>query len=102
MHLAEQRVPPAEKKHENKIGNKRRYTVPNNDARKTARHVCQNGRDDTAHCDCDPEPGTEKPRADGNRRQIKNEERVLETGKVVEPANEGDKNEATDYDQSSP
>ena len=39
--------------------------------------------------------------ADGNRRQINNEERVLETSNVVKPANEGDKKQANDYDQAS-
>ena len=94
-------MPPSEQKNKNKVGSKRRHTVPNEDARKTTRQVCQNGRDDTGHCHCDPEPKTEKPGADGNRRQINNEERVLETSNVVKPANEGDKKQANDYDQAS-
>src|SRR3954469_7205714 len=94
-------MPPSEKENENQVGNKRRHTVPNENARKTTRHVCQDRRDDTGHCHCDPEPKTEKPRADSDWRQVKNEERVLETGNVVKPADEGDKKYATHYDQAS-
>jgi hypothetical protein len=94
-------MPPPEKENKNKVRNKRRHTVPSDDARKTTSQVCQNGRNDTRHCDCDPEPETEKPGADGNWRQVKDEKRVLETSNVVKPANDGDKKKTSDYDQTS-
>ena len=93
-------MPPSEKENKNEIGNKRRHTVPNDDARKATSQVCQNGRDDTGHCDCDPEPKTEEPRANGDWRHINNQERVLETGNVVKPADEGDKQKTSDDDET--
>src|SRR5205823_4636194 len=94
-------MPPSEKEDENQIGNKCRDTVPNDDAGETTGQVCQHRRDDTGYGDCDPEPKTEKPGADGNWRQIKNQERVLEARNVVKPADEGYEQEATGYDQAS-
>ena|SRR5438876_4085833 len=101
MHFTQQGMPTSEKENKNKVSNKRRHAVPNDDARKTTRQVGQNSRDDTGYCDGDPEPKTEKPCADGNWRQVKDEKRILETSNVVKPPNEGDKNQSCDYDQTS-
>jgi hypothetical protein len=101
MHFTQQGMPPSEQENKNKVGSKRRRTVPNDDARKTTRQVCQNSRDNAGYRDRNPEPKTEKPCADGDWRQVKDEKRILETSNVVKPANEGDKNETCDYDQTS-
>jgi len=58
-------------------------------------------RDDAEYCHCDAEPNTEKPGSDGNWRQVKDKERVFETGNVVKPANECHQKQTKDYDQAS-
>ena len=95
-------MPSAEKKNKNKIGNESGRTVPNGDAGKTGSEVGEDGRDDAQDGNRDAEPNTEKPRSDCNGCQVKDEKRVLETGKVVKPANEGYKKQTSDYDQASP
>ena len=80
-------MPSAEKKNKNKIGNESGRTVPNGDAGNTSSDVCEDSRDNAECCHCDAEPNTEKPRSDGNWRQVEDEEGVFETGNVVKPAN---------------
>ncbi len=88
-------MPSAEEKNKNKIGNESGRTVPNGDAGKTGSEVGQDGRDDAQDGNRDAEPTTEKPGSDGNWRQVKDEERVLETGNVVKPPDEGYKKQTS-------
>jgi hypothetical protein len=97
MHFIEQRMPSAEKKNKNKVGHESGPTVPNGDAGNASSEVCEHGRDDAQDSNRDAEPNTEKPGADSNRRQIKDEKRVLETGNVIEPADESNKKQTNDY-----
>ena len=90
-------MPSAEKKNKNKIGNESGRTVPNGDAGNTSSDVCEDSRDNAECCHCDAEPNTEKPRSDRNGCQVKDEERVLETGNVVKPPDEGYKKQTSDY-----
>src|SRR5437762_5026984 len=102
MHFAEQRMPSAEKKNKNKIGNESGRTVPNGDAGNTSSDVCEDSRDNAECCHCDAEPNTEKPRPDGNWRQVEDEEGVIETGNVAKRANTRYVYQTSDYDQASP
>src|SRR5207249_4013338 len=102
MHFAEQRMPSAEKKNKNKIGHESGPTVPNGDAGNASSEVCEHSRDDAEDGNGYAEPNTEKPRSDRDGCQVKDEERVLETGNVVKPADEGYKKQTSDYDHASP
>ena len=95
-------MPSAEQKTKNEVGNESGPTVPNGNARNTRREVGENRRDDAEDRDGDTEPDTKKPGSDSNRCKVKDEERILETGNVVKPANKADQKETRGYDQSSP
>ena len=94
-------MPSAEQKTKNEVGNESRPTVPNGNARNTRREVGEDRRDDAEDRDGDTEPDTKKPGSDGNWRQVKDKERVFETGNVVKPANEYHQKQTKDYDQAS-
>ena len=95
-------MPSAEQKTKNEVGHESGPAVPNGHARNTRREVGEDRRDDAEDRDGDTEPDTKKPGSDSNRCKVKDEERVLETGNVVKPANKADQNETRGYDQSSP
>src|SRR4051794_404793 len=97
MHFAEQRMPSAEKKNKNKIGNESGRTVPNGNAGKTGSEVGEDRRDHAQDGNRDAEPNTEKPGADRNWGQVKDEKRVLETGNIVKPPDEGYKKQTSNY-----
>ena len=94
-------MPSAEKKNKNKVGHESGPTVPNGDAGNASSEVSEDSRDDAEYCHRDAEPNTEKPGSDGNWRQVKDKERVFETGNVVKPANECHQKQTKDYDQAS-
>src|SRR2546423_14318726 len=101
MHFSEERMPSAEKKNKNKVGHESGPTVPNGDAGNASSEVSEDSRDDAEYCHRDAEPNTEKPGSDGNWRQVKDKERVFDTGNVVKPANECHQKQTKDYDQAS-
>jgi hypothetical protein len=97
MHFVEQRMPSAEKKNKNKVGHESGPTVPNGNAGNASSEVREHGRDDAEDGNDDAEPNAEKPRSDRNGCQVKDEKRVLETGKVVKPPDEGYKKQTSSY-----
>jgi len=94
-------MPPSEKENKNKVGDKSGRTIPNRNARETGGQVWENGRNDRAHGNCNPEPNTEKPGPNRNRRQIEDKEGLFNPSQIVKPADKGDKKQAADYDQAS-
>ena len=94
-------MPSPEQKTKNEVGHESGRTIPNRNARNTSREVGEDRRNDAEDRDGDAEPDTEKPGSDSNRCKVKDEERVLETGNVVKPANKADQKETRGYDQSS-
>ena len=94
-------MPSTEKNTENEVCQESARIVPNGNTGKTRGEVREDSRNDAEHRNSDAEPNTEKPGADRDGREVKDEKRVLKTGNVVKPPHEGHKKETGDYDQAS-
>src|SRR2546421_2441889 len=97
MHFSEERMPSTEKNTKNEVCHESARTVPNGNTWKTGGEVREDSRNDAEYCNCDTEPNSKKPRSDSNWRQIKDKERILETGNVVKPANQSHQKQTSDY-----